>query len=56
MKPLKAMYMIVSEEPPQLENSSSELRNFVRKCLQKDPLKRADIKELLNDPHIKKLG
>uniref|UniRef100_A0A6B2E9V8 mitogen-activated protein kinase kinase n=1 Tax=Phlebotomus kandelakii TaxID=1109342 RepID=A0A6B2E9V8_9DIPT len=46
---------IVNEPPPKLEhkNFSGEFKDFVDKCLKKNPDERADLKTLMNHPWIK---
>lgn len=39
---------------PSYLNVSSEVRDFLDKCLQKNPNERANIKELMNHPFFKK--
>ncbi|XP_059614578.1 dual specificity mitogen-activated protein kinase kinase dSOR1 [Phlebotomus argentipes] len=46
---------IVNEPPPKLEHKifSEEFKDFVDKCLKKNPDERADLKTLMNHPWIK---
>ena len=55
----KIYYLIASNEKPALKDqslisSSKELLTFLDRCLEKDPAKRADTKELLSHPFIRK--
>jgi len=57
--PLKALYLIAANGKPSLKEDSksrlsSDLLNFLDKCLEVNPEKRADTKELLNHPFIAK--
>ena len=50
LPPMKAVYKIVTKGLPKLKNSdkySDTFKDFLSKCLQKDPSKRATVKELL---------
>ena len=57
--PLKALYLIASNGKPELKEESlsrlsPELINFLDRCLEVDPDKRADTKELVSHPFIAK--
>ena len=56
-KPLKALFRTATAEPPTLKKTkeywSYTLRDFIAKCLQPDPEKRATAEELLDDPFVK---
>ncbi|KAL1924306.1 uncharacterized protein VTP21DRAFT_7341 [Calcarisporiella thermophila] len=55
MSPLSAMYRIVEDPNPPIPTSvSNELRDFLLKCFQKDPVNRPTAKELLQHAWIKK--
>jgi serine/threonine protein kinase len=56
MKPIIAMVMIASKPPEGIAGGSSDLRNFLGRCLKKDPNERATAKELLSDPFILSIG
>lgn len=47
---------IVNEPPPKLEHQSftDNFKDFVDKCLKKNPDERADLKTLINHPWIRK--
>eukprot|EP01117_Protostelium_nocturnum_P003008 TRINITY_DN13937_c0_g1_i1.p1 TRINITY_DN13937_c0_g1~~TRINITY_DN13937_c0_g1_i1.p1 ORF type:complete len:439 (+),score=149.05 TRINITY_DN13937_c0_g1_i1:90-1406(+) len=48
----KSIYELPAYRLPDYENYSSELRDFVSCCLQKDPSQRADVKTLLQHPFL----
>eukprot|EP00768_Dysnectes_brevis_P002146 gnl/Dysnectes_brevis/1679_a1909_1878.p1 GENE.gnl/Dysnectes_brevis/1679_a1909_1878~~gnl/Dysnectes_brevis/1679_a1909_1878.p1 ORF type:complete len:436 (+),score=131.65 gnl/Dysnectes_brevis/1679_a1909_1878:132-1439(+) len=53
MHPLRAMWHIPNLAPPRLgEQHSPEARDFVERCLQKDPAARASSEELMQHPFI----
>lgn len=57
--PLKALYLIAANGKPNLKDESKnrispELYNFLERCLEEDPEKRADTIELLLHPFIYK--
>ena len=59
--PLKALYLIAANGKPSVKEESkgrlsSELINFLDRCLEVDPEKRADTKELLSHPFLAKAG
>jgi len=57
MNPIRAMYMIPYREPPtfsEQKSYSNECRQFLKRCLQKDPKQRPTAKDLLSDPFIAK--
>jgi serine/threonine protein kinase len=56
MKPIIAMVMIASKPPETVSAGSQDLRNFLSRCLKKDPNERATAKELLSDPFILGIG
>jgi len=56
LQPLKAMYKIASEEPPQVSGFSPKLSNFISNCLKKDPSQRWTTKQLLQHPFITQIG
>lgn len=56
LQPLRAMYKIASEEPPQVIGFSDKLTNFVSNCLKKEPGQRWGSKQLLQHPFITQLG
>jgi serine/threonine protein kinase len=56
MKPIIAMVMIASKPPETVSAGSHDLRNFLARCLKKDPAERATAKELLSDPFILSIG
>ena len=56
MKPLIAMVMIASRPPETVNGRSPELRNFLGRCIRKDPSERASAKQLLVDPFILRIG
>jgi len=54
--PLRAMFLITTRGPPGLKSPdrwSALFRDFLQKCLQIEPSKRASIKELLLHPFLK---
>ncbi|KAG0677421.1 hypothetical protein C6P40_004636 [Pichia californica] len=52
--PMRVLFRITEGKPPSLDSSFSNLfRDFVNKCLIKDPLKRLTVKELILHPFIK---
>lgn len=55
LHPMRVLYLIVKEPPPQLRGNgwSTEIRDFVSCCLQKDPKERASAKLLLEHPFIR---
>lgn len=58
-EPLKALYLIATKGTPELENPencSPELRDFLGLCLQVDPDKRPESKDLLSHPFLSKAG
>ena len=57
--PLKALYLIAANGKPSVKDESknrlsAELSNFLDRCLEVNPEKRADTKELLAHPFITK--
>ena len=56
LPPLRAMYKIASEEPPQVIGFSDKLADFVCNCLKKDPSQRWTTKQLLHHPFITQIG
>lgn len=53
LEPMQALYRIVQDPSPPLPNNiSSELRDFLMKCFQKEPLIRVDATTLLKHPWI----
>ncbi len=57
--PLKALYLIAANGKPSVKDESKnrlspELVNFLDRCLEVNPEKRADTKELLAHPFINK--
>ncbi|RNA40272.1 serine threonine- kinase PAK 1-like isoform X2 [Brachionus plicatilis] len=59
--PLKALYLIAANGKPSVKDESKsrlskEVVNFLDRCLEVDPEKRADTKELLAHPFIAKAG
>ena len=44
MKPIIAMVMIASKPPENIAGGSSDMRNFLNRCLKKDPNERASAK------------
>lgn len=59
--PLKALYLIAANGKPSVKDESKsrlskELVHFLDRCLEVDPEKRADTKELLAHPFIAKAG
>ncbi|KAI8836794.1 serine/threonine-protein kinase 3 [Chytriomyces cf. hyalinus JEL632] len=55
--PMRAIFMIPSKPPPHLEDEerySKVFRQFVARCLTKDPKLRPGAEELLNDPFVKR--
>ena len=51
--PDKIGEIIAQKGPPQLEKGwSNDYQNFVKRCLEIDPTKRATAKELLVDPFL----
>jgi len=53
--PMKVLFIIPKNPPPQLmgNNFSDVFKDFVNRCLQRDPTKRPTAKELLNHRFIK---
>ena len=57
--PLKALYLIAANGKPSVKDESrsrlsSELVNFLDRCLEVNPEKRADTKELIAHPFMSK--
>ena len=53
---LRALFMICTEPAPKLKNPSdhsAEFIDFLSRCLEKNPMKRANAAELLEHPFIK---
>ncbi|KAJ3105217.1 Serine/threonine-protein kinase 4 [Phlyctochytrium planicorne] len=53
--PMRAIFMIPTKPPPRLENESrysKEFKDFVARCLTKDPKERPSAETLLEDPFI----
>eukprot|EP00887_Chlorella_sp_A99_P002384 scaffold10.g2384.t1 len=49
----RLLFMIVRDDPPQLEGPfSTDLRDFVWRCLQKDPRQRPSAADLLHHPFV----
>ena len=50
----RVLYNIVHLNPPEIDSKwSNDFRDFVKRCLQKDPEKRAYADELLEHPFVK---
>lgn len=44
---------IIKFQPPDVNDRfSKELKNFIRRSLEKEPEKRASVKDLLSDPYL----
>ena len=54
--PLRALFLITTQGIPELKDSkwSTDFRDFLKKCIQKEPEDRADTPELLQHPFLKK--
>ena len=55
LHPMRAIFVIPNKEPPTLKNASkwsSEMNDFVTKCLVKDPNERLSAEELLLHPFV----
>ncbi|KAL6074615.1 Myosin IIIA, variant 2 [Balamuthia mandrillaris] len=53
--PMRALFLIPKSAAPRLEETekwSPEFQDFVKRCLVKDPKKRADVDELLQHPFV----
>lgn len=56
---MKALYLIATKLPPKVPNNgqwSDSFKNFVERCLNKDPDCRANCNELLSHPFIRNAG
>ena len=50
----RVLYLIVKKNPPKINDRySSDFKDFISKCLMKDPEKRSSVKELLKHPFMK---
>ena len=56
LPPIKAMYKIVSEEPPTVTGFSPQLKDFISCCLKKNPNERYTSAQLLKHPLITSIG
>jgi serine/threonine protein kinase len=57
--PLRALFLITTKGIPDLKDPSkwsSEMRDFISKCLDKEPESRPDASELLKHPFLKRAG
>ena len=50
----RVLYLIVKKNPPKINDRySSDFKDFISKCLMKEPGKRYSVKELLKHPFMK---